>query len=66
MKLKLPKTRYEPIKTERKQNLHSEEYDKLMNEATERIMKNRSKQLDIIQEAKNYIHNYDDLPRCKD
>lgn len=66
MKLKLPKSRYEPIKAERKQNLHSEEYDKLMNEATERIMKNRSKQLDVIQEAKNYIHNYDDLPRCKD
>lgn len=66
MKLKLPKSCYEQIKAERKQNLHSEEYDKLMNEATGRIMKNRSKQLDVVQEAKSYIHNYDELPRCKE
>lgn len=66
MKLKLPKSCYEQIKAERKQNLHSEGYYKLMDEAAERIMKNQSKQLDVIQEAKNYIHNYDNLSRCKD
>lgn len=66
MQLKLPKSCYKPIQAERKEIHHSEEYEKLMNKTTEKILKNRSEQLDIIQEARNYIHNYDDLPRCKE
>lgn len=66
MKLKLPKSCYEPIQAERKEMRHSEEYEKLMNEATERIMNNKHKQFLVAQKAKYYIHNYDDLPRCKE
>lgn len=66
MKLKLPKSCYEPIQAERKEMHHSEEYEKLMNEATERIMNNKHKQFLVAQKAKNYIHNYDDLPRRKE
>ena len=40
--------------------------EKFQQEANERIKEYHNKAFDIAQEARNYIHNYDDLPRAKE
>lgn len=38
---------------------------KLQQESNERIKEYHNKAFNIAQESRNYIHNYDDLPRAK-
>lgn len=40
--------------------------EKFQQEATERIKEYHNKSFNIALNAKNYIHNYDDLPRAKE
>lgn len=46
----------------KKEIAHSDDYKLLVEEANEKIENNRSRQFKAIQQAKNYIHNYNDLP----
>ena len=39
---------------------------KFQQEADERIREYHNRAFNIAQEARNYIHNYDDLPRAKE
>ena len=40
--------------------------EKFQQEASERIREYHNKAFNIAQEARNYIHNYDDLPSAKE
>lgn len=40
--------------------------EKFQQEVTERIREYHNKSFNIAQNMKNYIHNYDDLPRAKE
>nr|WP_297934904.1 hypothetical protein [uncultured Lachnoclostridium sp.] len=40
--------------------------EKFQQEANERIREHHNRAFNIAQEARNYIHNYDDLPRAKE
>lgn len=66
MKLELPKSCIDSSEIIKKEISHSDEYKKLVEEANEKIKQHRDMQFRAIKQAKNYIHNYDDLPVAKD
>lgn len=66
MKLELLQSCIEPSVIIRKEISHSNEYERLVEDANEKIKEHRNKQFKAIQQVKNYIHNYDNLPVVKD
>ena len=62
MKMKIPKKCLIPSEKEIR---HSAEHKQLVQEANKEIEEYRTKQFNSMIQAKNYIHNYDDLPTAK-
>ena len=66
MKLELRKNCIDASTIINKEITHSDKYGELVGETNEEIKKCRDKQLKAIQRAKNYIHDYDNLPVVKE
>lgn len=65
MKLEIPKNVIDKSTIIKKEIIHSDDYKSLVEEANEKIKNDRDRQFKVIQQAKNYIHNYSDLPVAK-
>lgn len=65
IKLELPQNCIDESTIIIKEIVHSDEYKLLVEEANERIKSYKDKQFKAIEQAENYIHNYNDLPVVK-
>ena len=65
MKLEMPKNCIDESTIIKKKIIYSDEYKLFVKEANEKIKDHRNRHFKAIQQAKNYIHDYNDLPVVK-
>ena len=64
MKLNIPNSCIDKDTIVEKDIVHSEEYKDYLRDVNKRIEERRIKQFETVRQARNYIHNYDKLPRA--
>lgn len=64
MKLNIPNSCIDKDTIVEKDIFHNEEYKESLRDVKKRIEERRIKQFETVRQARNYIHNYDKLPRA--